>query len=73
MDFNSAFAAKLRGKRAEADITQTELAGVLGVSPASVARWEDGATVPNFKMIFDISEVLGCTPNDLAPTSKEVA
>ncbi|MEY8436264.1 helix-turn-helix domain-containing protein [Atopobiaceae bacterium 24-176] len=73
MNFNDAFAAKLRGKRAEADITQSELAEFLGVSSVSVFRWEDGVTVPNFKTVYDLAEVLGCTPNDLCPAPEEVA
>ena len=73
MDFNRVFASKLRGKRAEADISQTELADVLGVSATSVFRWEDGITVPSFRTVYDLAEVLGCTPNDLCPAPDEVA
>lgn len=73
MDFNNAFASKLRGKRAEVDVTQIDLANALGVSPSSVIRWEDGRSIPNFKTVYDIAEALGCTPNDLCPSPKEVA
>lgn len=73
MTFNDVFAAKLRGERAKADITQRELAALLDVSVTSIFRWEDGTTIPNFKVVYDLAEALGCTPNDLCPTPKEVA
>lgn len=41
-----AFAATLRVIRAKLDLTQEQLAGRLGVSFATVNRWEGGANVP---------------------------
>lgn len=59
------FAAKLRGKRAEADITQDELAKRAGISQTSVCKYEDGGALPRADKLFALAEALGCTPNDL--------
>ena len=66
MAFDKAvFAAKLRGKRAEADITQDELAKRAGISQASVYQYEDGGALPGADKLSALAEALGCTPNDL--------
>lgn len=59
------FAAKLRGKRAEADMSQAELAERSGVSQASIFQYEDGGSLPGADKLFALAEALGCTPNDL--------
>ena len=61
----SVFAAKLRGKRAEMDISQDELARRSGVSQASIFKYEDGSSMLGADKLFALAEALGCTPNDL--------
>lgn len=61
----SVFAARLRGKRAEADMSQTELAERSGVSQTTVFQYEDGTQTPGADKLFALAEALGCTPNDL--------
>lgn len=61
----SVFAARLRGKRAEADISQEELASKCGISTSSVIAYESGDTCPLFETACALAEALGCTPNDL--------
>lgn len=58
-------ASKLRGKRAEADMTQQQAADAVGVSTASIVRYESGETVPAGDVVFRLAELYGCTPNDL--------
>lgn len=58
-------ASKLRGKRAEADMTQRQAADAVGVSAASIGRYESGETVPAGDVVFRLAELYGCTPNDL--------
>lgn len=58
-------ASKLRGKRAEADMTQQQAADAVGVSTASIVRYESAETVPAGDVVFRLAELYGCTPNDL--------
>lgn len=63
-DINT-FAAKLRGKRAEADISQEELARRSGVSSASIKAYENGQTSPLLDNAYALAEALGCSINDI--------
>ena len=57
MDFNKdVMAAKLRGRRAEAGMNQTQAAEAAGVSIGTLGRYENGESSP---------KAYGCTPNDL--------
>lgn len=58
-------ASKLRGKRAEAGLNQTQAAEAAGVSVVTMVRYEKGETVPDGEVIFRLAEAYGCTPNDL--------
>ena len=60
-----ALAAKLRGKRAEADLNQTQAAERAGVSTVTIVRYENGDTVPDAGVLFKLAEAYGCSPNDL--------
>lgn len=66
MDFSKpVFAAMLRSKRAEADISQEELAEASGVSLTAIKLYESGSSGPLFETVCKLSKALGCTPNDL--------
>ena len=66
MGFDKAtFAAKLRGKRNECDLTQVELASKAGVAADAIVKYESAACTPGADKVCAIAEVLGCTPNDL--------
>lgn len=58
-------AAKLRGKRAEADLSQGEAADRSGINITTLCRYESGDMVPSAEKVFKLAEVYGCTPNDL--------
>lgn len=60
-----AMAAKLRGKRAESDMTQAEAAEAVGVSAVTIVRYEKGETVPDGEVLFKLAALYGCSPNDL--------
>lgn len=60
-----AFAARLRSKRAELDITQEDLANRAGVSQSAVFQWEDGNSTPTAQNIYSLAKALGCDPNFL--------
>ena len=46
-------------------MTQKELAQALGISRATVAKYEAGLRTPNMDMIMKLSDVLGCTTDYL--------
>lgn len=48
-------------------LTQTALAELLGVSRASVCRWESGERMPDEDLLPTISEKTGIAPGDLRP------
>ncbi len=46
----------LKELRKEKSVTQEQLAEILGVSNRSISRWENGATMPDFDLLFLIAE-----------------
>jgi transcriptional regulator with XRE-family HTH domain len=44
----------IRALRKDLSMTQVEFAGILGVAPASVHRWEAGTSAPDFEMIISL-------------------
>lgn len=58
-------ASKLRGKRAEAGLNQTQAAEAAGVNIVTIVRYEKGETVPDGEVLFRLAEAYGCTPNEL--------
>lgn len=59
------FAAKVRAKRAELDITQAELAERCGVNLTTICAYENGAAIPKADNVLLLCEALGFEPNDL--------
>lgn len=55
----------IKKKREQRKMTQIELAGKLGITQGAVSQWEAGATNPSTGMILKLSEVLGCTVDEL--------
>ena len=51
-------AERLKALRAEKQITQVQLAEMLGVSKGTVAMWETGKSVPTMKNMIALSEIL---------------
>lgn len=55
------FCENLKNARKESELTQKQVAGLLGVVESCYANWEQGRTEPNIEMlrrlcnIFDIS------------------
>jgi transcriptional regulator with XRE-family HTH domain len=52
--------------RSGRQITQTEIAEKLGVTQATIGRWESGAVEPDLAMIRLLAEYLGTDPRDVA-------
>ena len=60
-----ALAANIRVQRKRAGLTQIELAEKLGVSIATLRRWEAGETAPTGTRIIELANLLGISPDDI--------
>ena len=60
-----ALAANLRLHRKKAGLTQIELAEKLGVSIATLRRWEPGETAPTGTRIIEIANLLQISPDEI--------
>ena len=57
--------ANLRQLRKKAGLTQIELAEKVGVSIATLRRWEAGETSPTGTKITEIADLLGVLPDEI--------
>ena len=57
--------SNIRSFRKSKGFTQEELAGMLGVTPQAVSRWESEAGLPDVSMIVPIAQTLGITTDAL--------
>ena len=55
----------LRKLRREKDLTQEQLAELLGVTFQSVSRWETDATMPDVTSLIGLARVFDCSTDDL--------
>ncbi len=62
----------IRNLRREKDITQEELAGILGVSYQSVSRWEKGVCYPDMELLPDIADFFGIGVDKLMGVDKSI-
>lgn len=60
-----ALAANLRLLRKKAGFTQIELAEKLGVSIATLRRWESGETAPTGTRIIELANLLNVSPDEI--------
>ena len=57
--------ANLRILRKKARLTQIELAEKLGISIATLRRWEAGETTPNGTRIIELANIFRVSPEDI--------
>ena len=57
--------------RKSKDITQEELADILGVSYQSISRWETGACYPDMELLPVISDFFGITVDKLLSVNEK--
>lgn len=55
----------LKGLRKKKELTQEQLAEILGVSPQAVSRWESGTTFPDITMLPTIANYFDVSLDDL--------
>ena len=65
--------ANIRQLRKKAGLTQIELAEKLGVSIATLRRWEAGETAPNGTRIFELAELLEVSPDEIVASTENSA
>ncbi|MBR2877324.1 MAG: helix-turn-helix domain-containing protein [Clostridia bacterium] len=66
------FGNKLYKLRTENNLTQKELAGVLGVSDKAVSKWETGEAMPRVKTLKNIADCFSVTYEDLLSEEEEL-
>ena len=62
----------LKAYRDRHDLSQGDLADMLGVSRVAVTRWESGARQPDRDLLAKIAEKTGIHPADLRPDLAEI-
>ncbi|HEU5375832.1 MAG TPA: tetratricopeptide repeat protein [Ktedonobacteraceae bacterium] len=66
------FGERLRQERLRRHLTQEELAEVLGTSPKSVGRWEQGRVLPHASARLQMSRILGLPFEELFAEQDEI-
>jgi len=56
---------KLKAKRVERNLTQTELANIIGIAPATYNRKENGMAYFSFQEIIKLLNALDCKFEDI--------
>ena len=56
---------RLRERRESLKISQIELAEKIGVTQNTISQWETGSRRPNIDMLVKLTEVFGCTADEL--------
>lgn len=56
---------KLKEFRQKMNLSQREIAEMLGIAQPYYWKWETGRSFPNAKQILKFCEIFNCTPNDL--------
>ena len=65
--------ANIRQLRKKAGLTQIELAEKLGVSIATLRRWEAGETSPNGTRMMELAELLEVSPDEIVASVENSA
>ena len=52
-------------KRKEKNLTQEQLAEILGVSNKTISKWENGKSLPDFSLVELLCKTLGITSSEL--------
>lgn len=65
----------IQSRRKEKELTQRQLADLLGISDKTISKWETGKSFPDFTLVSQICQILGISVNELlsgeAISSKE--
>jgi len=53
---------RIKNRRKDLNLTQQQVANIVGVSKASVSQWEKGDTSPRGENLYTLAKALKCTP-----------
>ena len=56
---------KFKEYRKKRDLSQEEVAKILGVDRAAVAKWETGANSPRLDRLVELAKLFRCSVDDL--------
>lgn len=59
------FPERLKAIREERYLSRSQLASILGVTKAAIARWESGSREPNFTRLVELCDALEITSDYL--------
>ncbi|MBE6571340.1 MAG: helix-turn-helix transcriptional regulator [Ruminococcaceae bacterium] len=62
---NSIISENIRIFRKKTGLTQEDLAQKLGVTFQAVSKWENGQSAPDIMLLPELSEVFGCTIDEI--------
>lgn len=55
----------IANRRKEQNLTQMQLAGLLGITDRAISKWERGKSLPDASIMLDLCKILDITVNDL--------
>ena len=61
---------RIRELRQEKQLSQEELARLLGVDRSAVAKWETGTNLPRAEKLIMMAKVFGCSVDELLSSDK---
>ena len=61
----------IRSRRMSLNMTQSDLALVLGVSRSALAMWETGKSLPRAELLPKIAQILNCSVDELLRTGEQ--
>ena len=61
---------RIRELRQEKQLSQEELARLLGVDRSSVARWETGSNNPRMEKLIALARIFGCSLDELVQENR---
>ena len=65
MSADPVVAKHLRKLRTQEDLTQSDVARPLGVTPQLVSLWEHGYEIKRMSLLVGLAEILGVTPEQI--------
>ena len=65
MDYKTYFIKNLKNYRKENNLTQDDLAEILGYSQKNIAKWEQGFTLPPLDVLIELSKLMDATLDEI--------
>ena len=62
---NKKISAFIADKRKQKGLTQREVADALNISFQAVSKWENGVAYPTIELLYDLSQILGITTDEI--------